>query len=223
MTTIAFCEQDAFCRKVLAKHWPDIPIYQDVCTLTGEQVRRDVGDIELICGGFPCQDISYAGKGAGIEGERSGLWTEYARLIGELRPRYALVENVSALLTRGLGTVLGDLAALGYDAEWDSIPAAAVGSRQLRDRLWIVAAPRALDNADSFNTRRLTGSPPKEGWWTTDSPKRPRFGWGEGAREPAVARVAYGIRNRLDRLVALGNSAHPDNVEIIGRAIMETA
>ena len=95
--------------------------------------------IDVICGGFPCQDISIAGKGAGITGERSGLWTEYARIIGEVRPRYAIIENVAALLSRGLGDVLCDLSALGYDAEWHCIPASAVGAPHRRDRVWIVA------------------------------------------------------------------------------------
>ena len=94
---------------------------------------------DVICGGFPCQDISVAGKGAGIDGARSGLWSEYARIIGEVRPRYVIVENVAALLGRGLERVLGDLAALGYDAEWHCIPASAVGAPHRRDRVWIVA------------------------------------------------------------------------------------
>jgi DNA (cytosine-5)-methyltransferase 1 len=95
--------------------------------------------VDILAGGFPCQDLSYAGKGAGIDGERSGLWAEYARLIRELRPRYVVVENVSALLARGLGRVLGDLAACGYDAEWDCIPASAVGAPHRRDRIWLIA------------------------------------------------------------------------------------
>jgi DNA (cytosine-5)-methyltransferase 1 len=99
--------------------------------------------VDVLCGGFPCQDISLAGAGAGIrEGTRSGLWYEFARLIRELRPRYVIVENVSALLARGLDVVLGDLAACGYDAEWDCIPASAVGAPHRRDRVWIVAYPR---------------------------------------------------------------------------------
>jgi site-specific DNA-cytosine methylase len=97
--------------------------------------------VDVICGGFPCQDISAAGSRVGIDGERSGLWSEYARLIGELRPRYVIVENVADLLIRGLAIVLGDLAAIGYDAEWHCIPAAAVGADHWRDRLWIIAYP----------------------------------------------------------------------------------
>ena len=110
-------------------------------TSRDEITRMRAGEcgIDLICGGFPCQDISVAGKGAGIDGERSGLWSEYARIIGEVRPRYVIVENVAALLGRGLATVLGDLAALGYDAEWHCIPASAVGAPHRRDRVWIVA------------------------------------------------------------------------------------
>lgn len=101
----------------------------------------NIGPIDLISGGFPCQDISQAGRGAGIKGERSGLWKEMHRIICEVRPRYVLVENVSALLGRGLGTVLGDLAESGYDAEWDCIPASSVGAPHQRDRVWIVAYP----------------------------------------------------------------------------------
>lgn len=138
METVAFCEISRVCRHLLAHHWPDVPCFDDVTTLTGEQV----GPVDVICGGFPCQDISFAGKGAGLAGERSGLWREYARLVRELRPAFVIVENVAALLGRGLGDVLGNLAALGYDAWWDCIPASAVGAPHRRDRLWIVAYAR---------------------------------------------------------------------------------
>ena len=137
MRTAWFCEQDEFCRAVLAHHWPGVPCYPDITELRG----ADVDPVDILCGGFPCQDLSVAGAGAGLAGARSGLWSEYARLIGELRPRYVVVENVAALLARGLGTVLGDLAALGYDAEWDCIPASAVGAPHQRDRIWLVAYP----------------------------------------------------------------------------------
>lgn len=141
MCTVAFCESDAYCRRVLARHWPEVPCYDDVRTLTAARLAADGIAVDVICGGFPCQDISVAGRGVGITGERSGLWSEFARLIGELRPRYAIVENVAALLSRGLGDVLGDLAALGYDAEWHCIPAAAVGAPHRRDRIWIIGYP----------------------------------------------------------------------------------
>ena len=139
MRTVAFCEIEPFCRAVLAQHWPEVPIYDDVRTLTADTLRRDGIAVDVIAGGFPCQDISVAGDRAGLEGARSGLWVEYRRLVGELRPRFVVVENVAGLLSLGLSTVLGDLAALGYDATWDCIPASAVGAPHRRDRIWIVA------------------------------------------------------------------------------------
>src|SRR5260221_2745133 len=146
MRTGAFCEIDPYCRRVLRKHSPDVPIYDDIRTLTAGRLVRDSIAPDVICGGFPCQDISVAGKGAGLAGERSGLWSEYARIIGEVRPRYVIVENVAALLGRGLDRVLGDLAALGFDAEWHCIPASAVGAPHRRDRVWIVAHSDANGN-----------------------------------------------------------------------------
>ena len=122
--TVAFCEIEPFAVRVLNKNWPGVPVYGDVRELTADQLRADGIAVDVICGGFPCQDISVAGSGAGLAGERSGLWSHYARLIGELRPRYVIVENVAALLSRGLGDVLGSLAAVGYDAEWHCVPAA---------------------------------------------------------------------------------------------------
>lgn len=141
--TVAFCEIDPFCRRVLAKHWPEVKQYEDVRTLDAPTLRRDGIAVDVIAGGFPCQDVSSAGKRAGIAGERSGLWSEFARLIGEIRPAYAVVENVSDLRARGFGTVLGDLAAIGYDADWECIPARAVGAPHRRDRIWIVAHPNS--------------------------------------------------------------------------------
>jgi DNA (cytosine-5)-methyltransferase 1 len=141
MRTVAFCEIDPYCRAVLAKHWPSVPCYTDVRELTAAKLAADGISADIICGGFPCQDISVAGKGAGLSGARSGLWREYARLIGELRPKFVVVENVAALLSRGLAEVLGDLAAIGFDAEWHCIPASAVGATHRRDRIWIIAYP----------------------------------------------------------------------------------
>jgi DNA (cytosine-5)-methyltransferase 1 len=140
MRTIWQVELDPYCRAVLARHFPHAARFEDV---------REVGGgildpVDLICGGFPCQDLSLAGRGAGIDGERSGLWAEFARIVGELRPRYVVVENVPAL-TRNewLGRVLGDLAACGYDAEWDCISASALGAPHRRDRFWLIAYPRS--------------------------------------------------------------------------------
>lgn len=139
MTTVAFCEIEPYCQRVLAKHWPEVPIYDDVRELTADTLRRDGIDVNLICGGFPCQDISVAGKGAGLSGERSGLWFEYRRIVREIRPLWIVIENVPAILARGGSTVVNDLAALGYDCLWECIPASAIGARHRRDRWWCIA------------------------------------------------------------------------------------
>jgi DNA (cytosine-5)-methyltransferase 1 len=134
-------EIDPYCREILFARQRDgilepFPIWDDVCTFDGKPWR---GHIDIITGGFPCQDISLAGKGAGIEGERSGLWHEFARIIHEVRPRYAFVENSPALLVRGIDRVLGDLAEMGYDAEWCVLGAGDVGAPHIRKRIWILA------------------------------------------------------------------------------------
>jgi len=142
-------EIDNYARRVLQKHWPDVRRHDDVRTFPP---AGDDYSVDVICGGFPCQDISVAGKGAGLAGARSGLWYEFARIIGELRPRYVIVENVAALLSRGMDTVLGDLSTLGYDAEWHVVPASAVGAPHRRDRVWIVGyADSNCQPACSFN------------------------------------------------------------------------
>jgi len=138
--TIWQVEKNEYARAVLAKHWPQAKRYNDV----GEVGAHNLQSVDILCGGFPCQDISFAGKGAGITGSRSGLWTEYARIIRELRPRYVVVENVPALLCRGMGRVLADLAAFGYDAIWDCVPAAAVGAHHRRDRVFVVAYANSI-------------------------------------------------------------------------------
>jgi len=153
--TAAFCEIEPFCQRVLNKHWPDVPIYDDIRELNRERLESDgIGRIDVITGGFPCQDLSVAGKQAGIEGERSGLWSELCRVIGDIRPRYAIMENVTALIGgdsgRWLGRVLGDLAEIGYDAEWHCIPASELGAHHHRDRVWIIAYP----NEQRCNDRR---------------------------------------------------------------------
>lgn len=223
MKTAAFCEIEPFCRDVLRHHWPETPIYDDVRTVTADRLRDDGVAVDVICGGFPCQDISIAGKGAGLDGERSGLWAEIARLVRELRPDFAIVENVPMLLNRGLGRVLGDLAALGYDAEWEVVGADAIGGSQHRERIWILAYPH---------------DPRREGPIWAGKPHSPREEWAAACGEPLrsacgywppgpgavdnIPRMADGAANRAHRLRALGNTIVPQIPELIGRAILET-
>ena len=162
--TAAFCEIDPYAQKVLRKNWPEIPIYEDVRDITAERLISDGIRVDVITGGFPCQDISVAGNQAGIEGERSGLWSECARLIGELRPRYAIFENVTNLLNGERGSwfkrVLWDISSLGYDAEWHCIPASELGAHHHRDRVWIICYPRRevlLENARHGSRRADKG------------------------------------------------------------------
>jgi DNA (cytosine-5)-methyltransferase 1 len=235
MRTVAFCEIEPYCQAVLRRHWPDVPVFDDVRTLkaadvsnstqqqmgTSGQSRIDRGMVDVICGGFPCQDISVAGNGEGITGSRSGLWKEFARIIGEVRPRYVVVENVSALLGRGLSDVLGDLAALGFDAEWHCIPASAVGAPHRRDRIWVVAysgSSRCLRHWSNFSK---TGQPQSRIGLAWGSNLQPVGQFSEQWRtEPDMGRVAHGVPNRVDRLKALGNAIVPQIAEIIGKAIM---
>lgn len=180
--TVAFCEIEPFPRRVLAKHWPGVPCYDDVRTLTGAKLAADgISGINVITGGFPCQDLSVAGKRRGMgEGTRSGLWSEIIRLVGELRPEYVIVENVAALLSgpserRGgwFGRVLGDLAERGYDAEWRNIPACMVGAPHRRERVWILAHPAQVQrNGCNDNARKRMGVWPLsklgDGGWSQD-------------------------------------------------------
>jgi DNA (cytosine-5)-methyltransferase 1 len=129
------CEINPYAREVLAQHWQDITIHKDITKL------MDPEPVDVLVGGFPCQDISNSGKRAGIDGEKSGLWKEYARLIGLLRPRYVVVENVGALTRRGLDRVLGDLAKMRYDAEWISLRASDFCAPHQRERLFLVSYP----------------------------------------------------------------------------------
>jgi DNA (cytosine-5)-methyltransferase 1 len=168
-------ELDPFCRAVLARHFPAAARFEDVRRVGA----RELDPVDLVCGGFPCQDLSSAGRGAGIDGARSGLWAEYARIIRELRPRYVVVENVPALLTgkgkrwdRGpIGRVLGDLAEARYDAEWACLSAREFGAPHLRKRVWIVAYPardaeaRAASESGSERQRARAGS---ERSWAED-------------------------------------------------------
>ena len=178
MRVLWHCESDPFCQRVLAARWPGIPCYPDVSELRG----ADVAPVDVLCGGFPCQDISVAGRGAGIGGARSGLWSEMFRLTGELRPGYLVVENVPALLVRGLDIVLGDLASIGFDAEWDCLRACDFGAPHERERLWLVAYPSQHDhvaNRDGQGGRAADVADAKsnrcgQGWTWRPDPSRAR-------------------------------------------------
>jgi DNA (cytosine-5)-methyltransferase 1 len=246
--TVAFCEIEPYARRVLAEHWPEVPCYDDVRTLTAERLKADGISVDVICGGFPCQDISVAGRGAGLAGERSGLWFEYLRIIKEIRPAIVIIENVPVLRSRGLDEVLRGIASIGYDAEWHCIPASAIGAPHRRDRVWIIAYPAGvgcaegrergltdclawLSNAPRWNPtnpngmRKLQsqgGKQDERGRNDNRNNTTPAF-WGSAwTDEPALCGVDDGIRDGMDAgLFALGNAVVPQIPEIIGRAIME--
>lgn len=231
-----FVEVNEYARQVLELRWPGRPIYGDIKEVDFTAVEP----VDVLAGGFPCQDISIAGKGAGIKGERSGLWSEFARAIAEIRPRYALIENSPILITRGLDVVLSDLAALGYDAEWNCIPASALGAPHKRDRIWIVAyadnrsgnTQKAIrtgrdssqsggaDMADSLRERlSLSGSKSFREDGEQGRRQSPPKGW--WSSEPGVGRVANGTPHRVDRLKGIGNGQVPHCTYIHGLAILE--
>lgn len=206
-------EIDGYCQRVLAKHWPDVRRWDDVRTFPPEPV--DDWRVDVVCGGFPCQDISSSGKKEGIAGKRSGLWKEYARIVRRIRPKVVVVENVAAITNRGLGTVLGDLAACGFDAEWQVLPACAFGSPQRRERCFVVA----YSHGDStFKERNHS--------WAFDERWDYRCGLALAERRAGdavswVRRAVDGVSNRVDRLRCLGNAVVPQVAEWIGRRIVE--
>jgi DNA (cytosine-5)-methyltransferase 1 len=216
--TVAFCETDPYCQKVLARHWPGIPCHNEIETREFKE-----GEADVITAGFPCQDVSEAGKRAGLSGERSGLYREVVRAVRVVRPAIALLENVAALLRRGLGTVLGDLAEHGYDAEWDCVGADQIGSSQHRERIWILAYPDDAGRKGPVWAGQSHQARPE--WQTSHSePLRSACGfWPPGPREVNdIPRMADGPADRAHRLKALGNAVVPQIPEIIGRAILST-
>jgi DNA (cytosine-5)-methyltransferase 1 len=196
------------------------PIFEDVRVFDGRSLR---GSISVISGGSPCQDLSVAGKRAGIiEGERSGLWREYARIVGEVRPKFVLLENVPGLLADGaLGIVLGDLAKMGYDAEWDVFSACEVGAPHTRERVFLVAY-----TAKDEHVQHSLGDSSEIARWRTEPSQwgadriRPQVDpvpslateWGKEILcfpEPPLLRVADGVDHRMDRLGCSGNGVVP--------------
>ena len=198
--TVWQVEIDEYCRRVLARRFPSAKRYVDIrdcCGIQGPHTchrKHHLTWVDILSGGFPCQDISNAGKRAGIDGDRSGLWSEYARIIRELRPRNVVVENVAALLGRGMERVLGDLATCGYDAEWQSIRASDVGAPHRRERIWIVAYSRGQQYESGCST---VGGETSEELSTNPAGTRTRKLSARSRREGQGASDAYGGREEL--------------------------
>jgi DNA (cytosine-5)-methyltransferase 1 len=228
--TVAFCEIEEFPRKVLRKHWPKVPIYEDVRTLTADVLAGDGIAVDVITGGFPCQDISVAGRRAGIaDGTRSGLWSEIVRLVGELRPRYVIVENVANLLSgpseqRGgwFGRVLGDLAECGYDAEWENIPASALGAPHRRERIWIIAYPAGKRRPEVALYDIAANVRVAAEWWSSINagPLVGSCSWADWEKQSGIQLVVDGVPDGSHQCKASGNAVVPQIPELIGRAIM---
>ena len=244
--TVAFCEREPFCQAVLRKHWPDTPIYDDVRTIPTDELGR----IDIITGGFPCQPFSLAGKRLGAEDDRD-LWPAMASLIEKLRPQWVIGENVRGFVNEPLGLQrsLSDLESIGYQVAPFVIPACAVDAPHRRDRVWIVAHATQLqrdggaehteqggrqvsqsgergganDVADSDSSRKASGRHHRRMGGQRESSPHTRDNASERwLPEPDVGRVAHGVPNRVDRLRSLGNAIVPQVVEQIGRAIIQS-
>lgn len=202
-------EQGAYCRSVLAKHWPEAERHNDV----REVGKHNLAPVDLICGGFPCQDISSAGKRAGLSGDRSGLWYEFARILDECYPAWVVVENVRSGAVKWVDAVRGDLERIGYATLPIPLSAADVGAPHKRDRVFIIGA---LAHANRDGVRVEHGRPGREiGQSAAESARH--SGW---TTEPGVARVVHGLPGRVDRERALGNSVVPRCAEVVGHVIL---
>ncbi|EPJ82397.1 MULTISPECIES: DNA cytosine methyltransferase [Pseudomonas] len=210
--TVCAVERDAYAAQILAQRQtdgllPPFPIWSDVCSFDGRPWR---GLVDVVSGGFPCQDISAAGNGLGIDGARSGLWRQMARITDEVRPRYLELENSPLLVGRGLAVVLGDLAEMGYDAQWGVIGAADFAAPHQRNRIWLIAedSTQALANAGGEHGQGVLScriDPPIRGKPHKRSTGSCGDGIGWWSSEPGLGRVADGVAYRLDRLKAIGN------------------
>jgi DNA (cytosine-5)-methyltransferase 1 len=221
INTTQFCEIDPYCQKVLQKNFPGVPIHDDITTFTAEPGRYD-----LITGGFPCQDISSANpNGRGLEGKRSGLFYELIRIVCECRPCYIVLENVSAMLSkqngRIMGSVLWALSESGYDAEWQVISAASVGAPHLRERVFIVAYCQGLrgnggnNYTESFFQQVHKRAKPRNSF--------SKNFWSECNREKdrsPFLRVDDGVPNRVDRIRGLGNAVVPQVAAIVLQRVL---
>ncbi|MGG1662911.1 DNA cytosine methyltransferase [Brevibacillus sp. NRS-1366] len=218
--TVAFCEIEPFCQKVLQKHWPEVPIFEDVRTMNKQQlieqgVIRDGRAIDIICGGYPCQPFSLAGERKGEADDRH-LWPEVSRLLQEVKPSWFVGENVAGHVTLGLDQVLSDLEGIGYTAEPFIIPACAVGADHRRDRVFIVAnsnsqrlqggqIARSGDKVRERTDEQFQGLLPASVWAPISASD--------------LSREAYGVPNRMDRIKSLGNAVVPAQVYPILAAI----
>jgi DNA (cytosine-5)-methyltransferase 1 len=217
MTTVGQVEIDPYCQRVLAKHWPDVPRHDDVRTAAGWWFSQERPTVDVICGGFPCQPFSTAGLRNGVTDERWG-WPWFFDAIRAIRPRYVVVENVAALLrdSDAFGWLLGDLAELGFDAEWTVLSACAVGAPHTRDRLFLVAYPNGVDGPARLGTWQegsgaISGGDHRSSAWPD-----PVDGLMEASR--VSDRVANGLAVRLVR--AAGNAVVPQVSEYVGRLIV---
>jgi DNA (cytosine-5)-methyltransferase 1 len=217
--TVCAVEWDAYARDVLVARQNDgclepFPIWDDVQTFDGHPWR---GCVDVVSGGFPCQDISAAGKGAGITGARSSMWSHMARIIGEVRPRFVFVENSPVLTSRGLGTVLGDLAAMGYDAQWGVLGAIDAGAPHKRERIWIVADSGENGRVCSRvvpDKHSKEGARGNETIWSSHRKRIEIFSQNreipeQWLSEPSADGMANGVANQVDRLATTGNGQVP--------------
>lgn len=211
--TVFAVEINAYRRAVVKKKYPKIHLHDDITTFNGHQWK---GHIDILTGGFPCQDISKAGKGVGIRGSQSSLWGQYARIIGEILPRYAVIENSPLLLKRGFEQVLCDLSEIGYDAQWECISAEAFGMPHQRERLFVIAYPNQEHSQHGLYSEPEDGKEiflPMEAVDQTLALLRDPFNeFGKRVGQSAIRRVDDGFPGRpqlIDRLEALGDSASP--------------
>lgn len=205
-TTVVAVERNAYAAQVLAARQNDgclrpFPIWSDVTSFDGIPWA---GIIDVVSGGFPCQDISIGGKGAGIEGERSGLWVEMARILRQVRPSFAYMENSPMLTTRGLGVVLADLAAMGFDARWGVLGAHHTGAPHERERIWILAYSHSNDSQRRGGAVQVGRQSSQTEIALHGDIKRT-----EWPAQSGISILADGVANRLDQLNALGNGQVP--------------
>ena len=226
--TVAFCDTDKACHKVLAKHWPATPIFPDIRELTAADIKPLCPNgLSLITAGFPCQDLSVAGKQAGYDGERSVLFYEIIRLARELQPQFLLLENVRNLLSHQNGETfqetLFQIAKAGYDAEWAVIPASDVGACHRRERIWIVAYANN-SRLEGWQSASMSQYPPQ---WTVRQGNPPSAmlspEWTSYVSKPVLCRGDDGLSNRVDRLKQLGNSIVPQVAAIPLQRIKDLA